>query len=272
MILGDSITKTGGYVTDFETWLMLQPFGKNKEVLNLGLSSETVSGLSENGHAGGKFPRPCLFERLGRVLSKTKPNLVIACYGMNCGIYRPVNKERFDAYKAGIQRLKSEVEKSGSNIIFVTPPYYDDHGKSKSFNYADTLATYSQWLVSQRELGWNVIDLNTEMTQRIHARQVIQPKFTTQRDSVHPDKLGHQIMAESLIFWFANRSAATTEALIRQHGTPRGLSSLVDTRMQILRDAWVTETKHKRPGVKPGLPMDQAKVEAAKLTEKIKAL
>ena len=203
------------------------------------------------------------------MLEKSKPNLVIACYGMNCGIYRPVSEHGFNAYKAGIQQLKSKAEKAGAQIIFVTPPYYDDHGKSKSFNYADTLATYSGWLVGQREHGWNVIDLNTEMTQSIHARQVLQPSYTTQGDRVHPNALGHRIMAESLTDWFSSPPTAATEVLIRQHETPPGLRALINKRMQLLRDAWLTETKHKRPGVRPGLPMDQANVEAAKLTQKI---
>jgi hypothetical protein len=33
---------------------------------------------------------------------------------------------------------------------------------------------------------------------------------------------------------------------------------LVKMRMKILRDAWLTETKHLRPGVKAGLPMEEA--------------
>jgi lysophospholipase L1-like esterase len=242
-------------------------------VLNLGLSSETVSGLSEKGHAGGRFPRPDLHTRLDRVLAKTKPDLILACYGMNCGLYRPVNKERFDAYKAGILKLKNKAEKSGAHIIFVTPPYYDDHGKTKlgGFNYADTLATYSQWLVSQRENGWDVIDLNSEMTRAIQARQVIDPKLTFQGDRIHPNAAGHQIMVQSLIDWFASTNTAPTEQLIRQSEIPAGLNSLVNQRMQILRDAWLSKTKHSRPGIKPGLPMPQAKKKVAKLTKKIKA-
>ena len=42
------------------------------KVINCGLPSETVSGLSEPDHAGGKFPRPDLHERLGRVLAKNE--------------------------------------------------------------------------------------------------------------------------------------------------------------------------------------------------------
>ena len=243
----------------------------DSEVLNLGLPSETVSGLSENGHAGGRFPRPDLHTRLDSILEKTKPQLIIACYGMNCGIYKPVSQERFLAYQKGIKSLKSKAKKAGAYIIFVTPPYFDDHGKSKGFNYADTLATYSQWLVAQRKQGWNVIDLNTEMTQSIHARQVINPKFSVQGDRVHPNALGHRIMAQSLIHWFATPRTASTVDLIRKHQTPKGLRILVNKRMQLLRNAWLTETKHTRPGIKPGLPMKKAKKQINYLTTQINA-
>src|SRR5258708_40308174 len=73
LFLGDSITYGGQYVDRFETFLFTQYPGEKFEVINCGLPSETVSGLSEEGHAGGKFPRPDLHERLGRVLEKEKP-------------------------------------------------------------------------------------------------------------------------------------------------------------------------------------------------------
>ena len=81
VFLGDSITYQGDYVAYFDTWLERSSRTNKPEILNLGLPSETISGLSEKGHAGGRFPRPNLFERLDRVLEKTKPDLVIACYG-----------------------------------------------------------------------------------------------------------------------------------------------------------------------------------------------
>ena len=75
LFLGDSITASGGYVVDFEAWRIMRRDAEPRPILNMGLSSETTSGLSENGHAGGKFPRPDLFERLDRVLELAKPNL-----------------------------------------------------------------------------------------------------------------------------------------------------------------------------------------------------
>ena len=79
--LGDSITYDGRWLADLVAWMERQ--GTTAEVIDMGLASETVSGLSEAGHADGKFPRPDLAERLDRVLRLTRPDVVLACYGMN---------------------------------------------------------------------------------------------------------------------------------------------------------------------------------------------
>src|SRR4051812_46753280 len=83
VFLGDSITHDGRYIGFIEAQLRLRDPALRCQFLTLGLPSETVSGLTEPEHAGGKFPRPVLSERLDRVLEKTRPNLVVACYGMN---------------------------------------------------------------------------------------------------------------------------------------------------------------------------------------------
>ena len=65
VFLGDSITQNGGYVSFASYYLEKLYPQKDFDIYGLGLSSETVSGLSEENHAGGAFRRPCLFERLG---------------------------------------------------------------------------------------------------------------------------------------------------------------------------------------------------------------
>ncbi|HAZ65929.1 MAG TPA: G-D-S-L family lipolytic protein, partial [Opitutae bacterium] len=97
VILGDSITYDGRWVARVESALRSTSTYTNATILNLGLPSETASGLSEPGHAGGTFPRPCIHDRLGAVLTQTKPTLVIACYGMNDGIYQPFDPEILSA-------------------------------------------------------------------------------------------------------------------------------------------------------------------------------
>ena len=162
VFLGDSITYGGGWVADLAAWMERE--GMTADVINMGLSSETVSGLSEEGHAGGKFPRPDLAERLDRVLRVSRPDLVIACYGMNCGIYQPLDDTRFAAFKAGIERLHDAVEQAGAAIIHLTPPVYDQRpdkpGPAGAVDYDAVLATYSEWLLAKRADGWLVIDVH----------------------------------------------------------------------------------------------------------------
>ena len=75
LFLGNSITYSGQYVSYIEAYLTLRYPEKQLEFINVGLPSETVSGLSEPDHAGGAFPRPDLHERLARVLANIKPDL-----------------------------------------------------------------------------------------------------------------------------------------------------------------------------------------------------
>jgi len=106
VFLGDSITYGGEYVDFVEAWIRMRFPDANVEFIDLGLPSETVCGLSEPGHAGGAFPRPDLHERLGRVLEKATPDLIVACYGMNDGIYHPFNDERFQRFQDGIRPVR----------------------------------------------------------------------------------------------------------------------------------------------------------------------
>jgi hypothetical protein len=94
LFLGNSITYAGGYIEDVEAWYLTRHPRHNIAFIDLGLPSETVSGLSEPGHADGRFPRPDLHERLRRVLEKVHPEVIFACYGMNDGIYLPFDQGR----------------------------------------------------------------------------------------------------------------------------------------------------------------------------------
>ena len=152
--LGDSITYDGRWPALVESALRATPQFADADIVNFGLPSETVSGLSEAGHAGGQFPRPCLHERLERVLTAFRPTLVLACYGMNDGIYLPADQSRFQAFQDGILKLKSAVEKHGARIIFITPPLYRPVKPSDDPNHYDAvLDGYAGWLVSRRASG-----------------------------------------------------------------------------------------------------------------------
>ncbi len=272
VFLGDSITAAGEYVAYFDTWLLTQGLEKIPVVIDAGLPSETVSGLSEDGHAGGAFPRPDLAERLERVLALTNPDLVVACYGMNCGIYLPFDEGRFKKYQAGISSLKAAVEKAGARLVIVTPPFYDDQRAPLKFSYNGVLDRYSEWLVGQRRAGWMVADLHGPMAAEVAKRRQADPKFTFQPDGVHPNSAGHWAVAQQVISWFGDQSAtaaATPAEFFSTKTLPPEVLPLVKQRVSILRDSYVGTAGHKRPGVAKGLPVKEAEQKAAELTKKI---
>lgn len=199
VFLGDSITYAGQYIAYLETALTARFPEKRFEFINVGLPSETCSGLSEDGHAGGKFPRPDVHERLQRVLDKMKPDLVVACYGMNCGIYLPLDDQRFAKYQDGIQRLRKAVHASGAQIIHLTPPVYDPTRGSGSPDYNTVLDRYSEWLVSQRTYGWTVIDTHTPMIANLAERRRQNPKFVLAGDGVHAGSTGHWLITQAIL-------------------------------------------------------------------------
>ena len=50
------------------------------------------------------------------------------------------------------------------------------------------------------------------------------------------------------------------------------LVKLVAERQNMMRDAWLTATKHLRPGLPVGLPLNEAKAKADELTREIEEL
>ena len=63
LFLGDSNTMNGGYIHYLDAFLYTRFPDKRFELINLGLASETASGLSEPDHP---FPRPDVLDRLDR--------------------------------------------------------------------------------------------------------------------------------------------------------------------------------------------------------------
>ncbi len=273
VFLGDSITAAGPYVAYFDAWLTSLRLDQLPQVIDAGLPSETVSGLSEEGHAGGQFPRPDLAERLDRVLALTKPDLVVACYGINCGIYEPFDKGRFERYQRGMTQLKLKAEKAGAKFVAVTPPFYDDLRAPRPFSYNEVLDRYSDWLIGQRPAGWQIVDLHGPMTREVQKRRQADPQFTFQPDGVHPNDEGYWFVARQLIQWFGDEkrsAAANPKDMLALQGIPEALLPLVQQRVSVLRDAYVGTAGHKRPGVAAGLPVPEAEKQAAELSAKIR--
>jgi lysophospholipase L1-like esterase/pimeloyl-ACP methyl ester carboxylesterase len=282
LFLGDSITQGGGYIEFIEAALIAQHPESKYEIIPLGLSSETVSGLSEDGHAGGAFPRPDLHERLDRALEKVKPQLVFACYGMNDGIYYPLAPERMKAFQEGMKKLHTKVTAAGARIVHLTPPVFDplpvmkrmlpaglDKYPTPYQGYNEVLDAYSDWLLSMKKEGWEVLDIHGPMNAAIADRRKADPQFTFSKDGIHPGAEGHLLMAHAVLDAWGLK--------VKPDGTPdhangAAILAVIKQKQAILRPAWLSHVGHKRPGNKPGLPMAEANAKAAELDAEARRL
>ena len=277
LFLGDSITHAGHYVAWVDTQFRLQGVEPLPEIVNIGLGSETCSGLSEPDHP---FPRPDVHERLDRALAKVKPDVVVACYGMNDGIYYPFGEERFKAYQRGVNRLIEKVHTTGAKLVLMTPPPFDPiplKGKDKLKpageekyawfamyeNYDDVLARYGQWIMQQKDRVDMVIDLHTPFMEYLDEKRKKNPQFTLSPDGIHPNSEGHRLLGETILHAWGIESTTEPNA---------ELLKLMTQRTTLLHDAWLSDVGHKRPGVKAGLPLDEANAKAKECESKIDLL
>ena len=276
LFLGDSITHAGHYVTQIEATLRKAHPGTVPDLINLGLPSETCSGLSEPDHP---WPRPNVHERLDRALAKTKPDVVFACYGMNDGIYYPLAEERFAAYRRGVDLLIKKVKATGAKLILMTPPAFDPlplkkKGKllpagAKKYSYFaiyedydSILKHYAMWVMQQHERVDLVVDLHTPVLNYVAQRREADPNFTMSPDGVHVNREGHRVLAVAILTALGYQPTAAGKELLM----------LVETRQKLLHDSWLSHVGHKRPGVKTGLPLEQAEAKAMELDRQIAEL
>jgi len=279
VFLGDSITQGGDYVTDFDCWLVSR--GIDIEVLNLGLASETAADLTEAENAGHKnsfgFGRPFVSQRLDRVLAKTRPDLVIACYGMNDGGSLPADEAGTKRYAAAITHLREEALKAGAKrVVLCTPPVHDAKGSTAPTAHDESLARYSSWLLSKRAAGWDVVDLHGPLRKALDEGRAKDRNFALAGDGVHPGREGHWLMAISILKQWIGANldgVASAEGLFKSDG--KAIRDLVHARMTARFSAWMTDIGHGRPGVpggpgaNPGPSIAEANATAADLSKRI---
>ncbi|MFA9392425.1 MAG: SGNH/GDSL hydrolase family protein [Prolixibacteraceae bacterium] len=203
LFIGDSITAAGYYVNYMEAYLNSIFPDNHFDIINLGLSSETISGLSEEDHP---FPRPCILDRIDRVLELVKPDLVFACYGMNCPIYHPFSESRFEKYKNGIDVLIRKTKIAGAKLILLAPPPYTKESSSTESNeneihnysylhpyarYDDVLKQYASYIMGLQSNNLLCIDLRKAM--------IPYKNIAYGSDPIHPLPCGHYVMAMTIL-------------------------------------------------------------------------
>jgi lysophospholipase L1-like esterase len=180
------------------------------EILNLGLSGETASGLSEKTNQG---PRPCALDRIDAAIAQFQPQLTFICYGMNDAIYHPLGEERFEAYREGIRTLVAKLRESGSLVVLITPPVFDAASSKMALQDADAedfgyripyrgysavLQEYGWWILSQHDGVFATVDSYEPLNRYIMAAREADADYKF-GDGVHPGDDGHLIMALGIL-------------------------------------------------------------------------
>jgi lysophospholipase L1-like esterase len=260
LILGDSLTYVGGWTVYVESAIRAQKGLGRITIVNAALPSETASGLSEPGHAGGAYPRPDVHERLERALALFKPTLVLSCYGMNDGLFLPADPERTRAFREGQLRLHAACLKAGAKVVHITPSLFGAD-RATPPAYDAVLDSYAQWMVSQRPAGWLVVDVRPALREAVATAKKSDPHFIFSKDNLLPSPEGHLYLANAiwaqlapLMRWKADVAMAEPDRF-----------KLLQQSMLALRDAWLVKIGHTRPGVPAGLPLPQAEARSALL-------
>jgi hypothetical protein len=181
---------------------------------------------------------------------------------MNDGIYQPFNPEILTAYKKGMEKLVSVIQAKGARCIIITPPLHaPDKTKTSPQDYDNVLETFSGWLNSKTAMGWEVIDIRPGLRDAIQLARKQNKNFQYSTDQVHPGDVGHRMIAEAALLdlWKLLKLKDKPEA---------GSDARIQTYLKAqtyLRDAWLSQTGHKRPGLPKGIAMKEAEIKAAGL-------
>lgn len=260
LFLGDSITHNGLYVDFFETYLIQYYFSSYEgEIIRLGLSSETVSGLSEKEHP---FPRPCLSERLDRTLKAIQPDVVFLCYGMNDGIYAALEETRFAAFREGMLSAIEQIRQTGAQIVVMTPTPFDPNSFSLELSeepvpdagylhpykyYNKTLEAYAQWVMTlgEQEGVLATIDLFTPMSEYLSATYERNPGYSS-GDGIHPNSIGHWVIAKAMIKQLFNITLNRMPFYV-QKSRPGDYFNLLWFDNETISNAWRESIGHTNP-------------------------
>jgi lysophospholipase L1-like esterase len=275
LVLGDSITQDGRYVSFLEYYLLAG--GLAVDLISIGLASETVSGLSETDHP---FPRPHALERLDRALQAVKPTVVLACYGMNDGIYHPPSAERLAAFNTGLRELITKVRASGAHLVLLTPPVFDSRpiaGKTvpataEKFGfitpytgYDEVLAEFAAAEVALQESGVTVIDVHAVMTETLVAIRRDEPAFGFAPDGIHPGDAGHLLMARIIAGGLGLTGTAADP-------TTTPVYTLIHERRSLRSEAWLPFVGYTRGPTFKSESVKAAEAAAARLQREILTL
>ncbi len=203
--LGDSVTYGGhnGYVEMLQDIANKNYSDLNLTFINWGKSSETITGLTEVGHPG---PRPYLFDRLDALLASTKVDIIMFCYGINCGIYGKPSPQLFDSYQKGVSAFLKKASQKNSKVILITPPPLAlqavpvNIDTTKAYTWLNPYPYYEEEVLQKfKEIILNFRHPNLLSSVDIHSPLLKNQNEYYEGDPIHPNKKGHQVIANTII-------------------------------------------------------------------------
>jgi len=178
---GDSITEQNLYAAYLETFFLSRFPGKDLAVFNLGWSGDTASGANK---------------RFARDVAPVQPSLVFVNFGMNDGGYKAFDESTFRTYLAAQGALADTIRAAGARQVLVTTSPVDDVLRKDQGVYNDTLSRMARGLgLLATERGLALIDLLHPMLEVQRRAKERDPGFTMIPDTVHPNAVGHLVMA-----------------------------------------------------------------------------
>jgi len=175
-------------------------------------------------------------------------------------------------------------------VLHITPPVFDPlpirartlpaglaEYRQPYEGYDEVLSLYSAWLLAQRGHGWDVVDTHGPMERFIASERRGEPSFRLAGDGVHINAQGHWLIARQVLLRWGIPPADLPEGQTAETifaNLPHGpdLLKLVQRKQAILKDAWLSETGHQRPGMKRGLPLKEAETRAAEIDAEIQKI
>ncbi len=181
VFLGDSITEQNLYTAYLETYLTARLPAKKLAFFNFGWGGDTASG-------GGK--------RYARDVAPVKPTLVFVNFGMNDGGYKGFQAPIYERYLAAQGELAEKVVTSGAREVLFTTSPVDPSRRPSSKDYNGMLTRMAEGVTGLAATrGLQVIDLLRPMLDVQTRAQADTPGFTMIPDGIHPDPVGHLVMA-----------------------------------------------------------------------------
>jgi lysophospholipase L1-like esterase len=181
VLYGDSITEQNLYAAFIETFLITRFPRRNLKIFNFGWGGDTAPG------GNGRFARD---------VAPVKPTVVFVNFGMNDGCYCESTPEIYDRYINGQKALAQTIKAHGAREVLLTTCPCDYEKREDKDLYNTALAKQADGVLRLgEELNLTVADIfhpMRELQQQVKQRH---PGFTMIPDSIHPDPVGHLVMA-----------------------------------------------------------------------------